>query len=251
MGTLDGKAAIITGTGRGIGKACARVFVREGAKVLAVDFTGAEKDTASLLGDNVVPFHADLSVEDDVVAMVQAAVEAFGRVDVLVNNAATVVARSPDRGYLSPAEYDIHTAVTLRGVMLCMHHTIPVMLDQGGGSIVNLSTVGAVNVETMAPALYMAAKAGVNSLTKAVAVEYGARGIRANVAAPGMSYALDEVAWEATPEVLAALSSKSVMGRVGTCEEQAEVVAFLASDVASFVTGAVVPVDGGWSSRLA
>jgi NAD(P)-dependent dehydrogenase (short-subunit alcohol dehydrogenase family) len=182
--------------------------------------------------------------------MVAAAVEAFGRIDVLVNNAATVAGRTPGASYLSPEDYDKHTSVTLRGVLLCMHHTIPVMLDNGGGSIVNVSTVGSLNVEDRAPAMYMAAKSGVNTLTKAVAVEYGRQGIRANVVAPGFSYT--EINRQHAPaDVLDYMAHKAALGRGAEPREQAEVVVFLASHRASFVTGVVLPVDGGWSARLA
>jgi NAD(P)-dependent dehydrogenase (short-subunit alcohol dehydrogenase family) len=244
---LEGKVALITGAGRGIGKACAQVFVREGAKVVAVDITGAQEDTAADLGDDVLPVHADVSDEGDVAAMLEAAVKTFGRVDVLVNNAATIAARSSP--YLSVEEYESQTPVNLRGVLLCMQQAIGVMLQSGGGSIVNISSVGSLNVEERAPAMYMAVKAAVNALTKAVAVEYGPQGIRANAVAPGFS--LTEMNRQAPPDVLEALAKSSALGRAGEAREQAEVVAFLASDRASFVTGAIIPVDGGWSSRLA
>jgi NAD(P)-dependent dehydrogenase (short-subunit alcohol dehydrogenase family) len=123
------------------------------------------------------------------------------------------------------------------------------MLHTGGGSIVNFSSVGALNVEVRAPIAYAAAKAGVHALTKAIAVEYGPQGVRANVIAPG--FTLTELTRQASPEILRLMSEKAVLRRAALPEEQAEVAAFLASDRASFITAAVIPVDGGWSARLA
>jgi NAD(P)-dependent dehydrogenase (short-subunit alcohol dehydrogenase family) len=247
MGLLDGKVAVITGAGRGIGKACAEVFVREGAQVVAVDISGAEKDLPADLGSAVLPFHADVSREEEVAAMFDAAVDAFGRVDADINVAGTQAGRSPD--YLSVEEYDVMMPVNLRGVLLCMRHAVRVMVERGGGSIVNVSSVGGINVESMAPLMYMSAKAGVHAMTKGVAVEYGPHGVRANVLAPG--FTLTEINRTAPEEALRELSTKSVLGRPAEAREQAEVAAFLASDRASFVTGAIIPVDGGWSARLA
>ncbi|OHV43564.1 short-chain dehydrogenase [Pseudofrankia sp. BMG5.36] len=248
MGLLDGKTTIITGVGRGIGKATAEVFVREGAQVLGVDISGAEKDTAAALGGSVVPCHADLTKEEDIVAMVAAAEEAFGRVDALVNVAGTIGGRGGQSSYLSAEEYDLMMPVNLRAVLLACQHGIEAMLRGGGGSIVNFSSVGGINVESMAPAAYMAAKAGVHALTKAIAVEYGRQGIRANVVAPG--FTLTELVRDVKSDAIEALKRKSALGRPGECREQGEVAAFLASDRASFVTGAVIPVDGGWSAQL-
>jgi NAD(P)-dependent dehydrogenase (short-subunit alcohol dehydrogenase family) len=248
MGILDGKVAVITGAGRGIGKACAEVFVREGAKVLADDISGAEESVAAALGPAVVPFHADVSREDEVAAMIDAALDTFGRVDAIVNNAATQSGRSrPD--YLSLEEYDVMTPVNLRGVLMCCKHAVRAMLQSGGGSIINVSSVGGINNEERAPVMYMAAKAGVHAITKAIAVEYGPQGIRANVLAPG--FTLTELSHGIPPDVLREMSAKPAVGRAGEPREQAEVAAFLASDRASFVTGAIIPVDGGWTARLA
>lgn len=214
-----------------------------------MDITGAEKDVASELGDRVLPIHADVTSEDDVTRMIDATVGKFGRIDVLVNNAATVAGRKWDVDYLSSEEYAIHTEVNFFGVLLCMQKAIPVMIQNGGGSIVNVSSVGSFNAEERAPALYGASKAAVNHLTKSVAVEYGARGIRANVVAPGFNYT--EQTRKIPAQKLEPLARKAALGRPGEASEQAEVVAFFASDRASFVSGAVLPVDGGWSARLA
>lgn len=247
MGILDSKVAVVTGAGRGIGKACVAVFAREGAKVLAADISGAEKDTAAEIGSAVVPCHTDVSQEDEVAAMIDAALHAFGRLDAIVNVAGTVAARSAE--YLSLEEYEVQTPVNLKGVLLCMKSAIPAMLQTGGGSIVNVSSVGAINVQERAPVMYMGAKAAVHAITKAVAVEYGPRGIRANAIAPG--FTLTEINQRTPPDVLRELCEKAALGRGGEAREQAEVAAFLASDLASFVTGAIIPVDGGWSARLA
>jgi NAD(P)-dependent dehydrogenase (short-subunit alcohol dehydrogenase family) len=244
---LDGKSAIVTGAGRGLGKACAEFFAREGANVLAVDISGAEEDTAAEI-DKVVPFHADLSHDDEVQAMVDTAIETFGRVDALLNVAATLASRSAD--YLSLEEYDVMMPVNLRAVLVATRFVVEVMIEGGhGGSIVNFTTAGAFNVEKRAPITYMAAKAAVHALTKAVAVEYGPNGIRCNALAPGFSFSYDND--RISREVLDEMATKAPLGRVSEPREQAQVAAFLASDLSSFVTGAIIPVDGGWSARLA
>ncbi len=140
-------------------------------------------------------------------------------------------------------------AVNLKGVLLCMKHAIRAMLQTGGGSIVNVSSVAAINAEERAPVMYKGAKAGIHAITKAVAVQYGRRSIGANVLAPG--FTLTERNQTVAPEVLRELSSKATLGRAGQAREQAEVAASLAADRASFVTGAIIPVDGGWPARLA
>jgi NAD(P)-dependent dehydrogenase (short-subunit alcohol dehydrogenase family) len=245
-GMLEGKVAVITGAGQGIGKACARVFVREGARVLAVDFSGKQETVAQELGDAVVPFHADVSDEAQIVAMYAAARDAFGKVDAALNVAAT---QGGTRGETDAEEYELMTATNLRGVLLSCKHAVHAMVPGGGGAIVNFSSVGALNAEERAPIPYMAAKAGVHALTKAFAINHAKQGIRANVVAPG--FTLTELTEQGTPEMIAHMAAKSAMGRPGQALEQAEVAAFLASDRASYVTGVIVPVDGGWSARLA
>jgi NAD(P)-dependent dehydrogenase (short-subunit alcohol dehydrogenase family) len=247
IGLLEGKAAVITGAGRGIGKACAKLFAREGAKVFAVDFSGAEKETAAEIGSAAIPFHADVSREDEVEAIFASARDAFGRADIVLNVAGTIGGRQREEVTLQ--EYEEMMAVNLRGVLLVTEHAVRAMLPAGGGAIVNFSSVGGLNAEERAPITYSAAKAAVHSLTKSYAVHYGARGIRVNAIAPG--FTLTELNRTAPLDTLREMSAKSAMKRPGEPEEQAQVAAFLASDRASYVTGAIIPVDGGWSARLA
>ncbi len=174
MGLLDGKVAVITGAGSGMAKASVKVFVREGAKVVAGDISGAEKDTAAEVGEGVLPVHCDVTSEADVEAMMRAGVEEFGRVDVVCN-----VAGLADAAMIADVtmeHYDKLIEVDLRGVFLGIKHGIRVMLESGnGGAIVNWASIGGLNASPFT-SVYSAAKAGVISLTKAAAVEYGARG---------------------------------------------------------------------------
>jgi NAD(P)-dependent dehydrogenase (short-subunit alcohol dehydrogenase family) len=246
-GLLSGKTATITGSAMGLGKVMARVFVREGAKVLAVDFDPSNEESLADIGPDCVPYHADVSKEEEVKAMFDKAVELFGRVDIAVNNAATQAAGGADD--LSAASYDEFTQTNFLGVMLCTRYALETMVPAGGGSIINVSSVGSLNTEDRAPVVYAAAKAAVNSLTKAIAVKYGAQDIRANVLAPGFTHT--EKTLGAPRDVIVPMEQKSALGRAGEPEEQAHVAAFLASDRASYVNGVVLPVDGGWSVRMA
>jgi NAD(P)-dependent dehydrogenase (short-subunit alcohol dehydrogenase family) len=244
-GTLDGKVTVITGAGQGLGKAMAEVFVREGAKVLAVDFSGAQNAVAAEIGADVVPLHADVGREDEIKAMFSYALDTFGRVDALLNVAGTLLNLQPE---VTVEEYDNMTAVNLRGVMLCCQHGVKAMVP-GGGSIVNVTSVGGLNAEEIASIPYSAAKAGVHSVTKSFAIQYGPQGIRVNALASG--FAKTERMRSVTPDVARYMNEKAALGRAAEPREHAEVAAFLASDRASFITGAVIPVDGGWSARLA
>jgi NAD(P)-dependent dehydrogenase (short-subunit alcohol dehydrogenase family) len=246
LGMLAGKVAVITGAGRGIGKACVEVFVREGAHVLAVDYSGAQMQTAAEFGPAVVPYHADVSLEDEIKAMFAFALETFGRVDAVLNVAANQKARDVE---VSTAEYDDMTATNFRGALLCSEHGVRCMLLGGGGALINVSSVGGLNAEDRAPIVYAASKAAMHSFTKAYAVQYGDRGIRANVLAPG--FTLTEMTSQTAPDIMDLMCAKPAMRRAGTSREQAEVACFLASDRASYVTGAIIPVDGGWSARMA
>ncbi|MET0903710.1 MAG: glucose 1-dehydrogenase [Acidimicrobiales bacterium] len=246
MGELDGKVAVITGAGSGMGRASAEVFAREGAKILAVDVTGKQDETAADLGDGTVACQCDVSVESEVEAMFATALETFGRVDAMLN-----VAGIGGFGMLADLpleEYDRVLNVNLKGVMLGTKHAITAMLPSGGGSIVNWASIGGLGASPGTSA-YSASKAGVISFTKSAAIEYGTKGIRANAVCPGFV----ETALTGGPGSGARfpqLLEASALKRAGQAEEVAELASFLASDRASFITGAVIAIDGGTTARV-
>jgi NAD(P)-dependent dehydrogenase (short-subunit alcohol dehydrogenase family) len=247
MGELDGKVAVITGAGSGMARAATHVFVREGAKVLAADVSGREKDTAAELGDAVVPFHVDVTEESQVEAMFAAALGAFGRVDAVLNVAGIGGAEAVAEITLD--EYERIMAVDLRGVMLGTKHGIKTMVPTGGGVILNWSSIGGMNGSRMPTSVYSAAKAGVISFTKAAAIEYGTDGIRANAICPGF-IETEMSGGKGAAERFPALVGGSALRRAGQPEEVAELASFLASDRAGYITGAVIPIDGGTTASV-
>lgn len=246
-GILKGKAVVVTGAGKGIGRVIARRFVAEGAKVLASDFTGDQDATAAELGHAAIAFQADVTREDEIEAMFAAALKAFGRVDASIHVAGNPGGRWGDE--ITVEEFDAFAQTHLKGMMFCCKHAVRAMLPNGGGSIVNFSSTASINYDPLISFGYSAAKAGINSLTKSFAGRYGKNGIRVNAMAPGFTLSEKN---QAVPEpVMASLSSRAMLGRAGQPEEQANVALFLASDLASFVTGVTIAVDGGWTARLA
>jgi NAD(P)-dependent dehydrogenase (short-subunit alcohol dehydrogenase family) len=248
IGMLSGKVAVITGAGQGIGRACVDVFLREGAEIIAVDFSGRQNEVAQALGERVVPFHADVSKEDEIRALFDFARDRFGRIDASIHAAGTQGGRGDVREFTLD-EYEHMTATNLRGIMFLTQEAAKAMAAGGGGSIVNYTSVAGVNGEHLAPLPYTAAKAGVHMVSKVFAIDYAPQGVRVNVIAPG--FTLTEMMVDASAEVKAHMGAKSALGRPAEASEQAEVAAFLASDRASYVTGTVIPVDGGWTARVA
>jgi NAD(P)-dependent dehydrogenase (short-subunit alcohol dehydrogenase family) len=245
MGNLDDKVAVITGAGSGMGRAAVEVFVREGARVIAADISGAQEDTARSLGVSVTPVQCDVSCEADVETAIQAAFDTYGQLDAVLNVAGIAGGVMLEEASLDT--YEKCMAVNLRGVFLGTKHAILAMKKASrGGSIINWSSVGGLNASPHT-SIYNATKAGVISLTKSAALEAGAAGIRANCLCPGFIFTAMSAGGEKIPGML----EKAALGRGGQPEEVAEVAAFLASERASYVSGAVITVDGGWSAKLA
>jgi len=248
---LEGKVAIVTGSASGLGRAIAVLFAQEGAKVVGADINVAGgKETVAMIeeaGGESIFCETDVTQAAACKRMVEAAVKAYGGVDILVNNAGVEI-----RGgvlTLTEEEWDKMLAVDLKAIYLCSKEAIPEMLKAGGGSIINVASVLSFDV-IPERAAYCAAKAGAVHLSKSIALDYGAQGIRCNALAPGAFHTalleqsmIDSGDYEGTKEVL---KNKSVFGRMGKNEELAQAALFLASDASSFVTGSVLNCDGGW-----
>ncbi|CDO89354.1 short-chain dehydrogenase [Mycobacterium triplex] len=245
MGRLEGKVAIITGAGSGIGWAAANRFADEGARVVCADISGCENDIAERLGDVAVPVHVDVTNGADVQHMVATAVDRFGRVDVLLNNAGF---GGPHLALADTDEalFDKILAINLKGVFLGMKYAIPTMLDNGGGAIVNTASASGL-VGWKGLSCYAAAKAAVVQMTKSAALDYAKTNVRINAICPGMTYT-GLAGAKPDDEVPPGGYLPTPMARWGEPAELAAAALFLASDEASFVTGAALAVDGGYSA---
>jgi len=252
MGKLDGKVAVITGAGSGMGRAAAVLFAQEGASVVCADISGAEKQTADLIGESAVPVRADVSQSDDVIKMIDTAEQRWGGLDVLFNNAGF---GGPIKPIAEQTEenFDNVVATNLRGVFLGMKYGIAAMLRRGGGSVVNTASAVAL-VGFKGHSAYAASKAGVVQMTKCAALDYAEEGVRVNAICPGMTWTGLVPTSVEHPVPPPGMRAPQPMGRWGLAEEIAAVALFLASDEASLITGAAIPVDGGfaigWNTQL-
>jgi NAD(P)-dependent dehydrogenase (short-subunit alcohol dehydrogenase family) len=246
---LDGKVALITGAGSGMGRAAAELFAREGARVVIsdlVDDAGAGAvDAIRAAGGDATYVRADVSRWDDCVAMVKVATDTYGALHVLYNNAGIFPA--DDGGVLDTPEptWEKVMDVNLKGVWMGCKAGIPALLASGGGAIVNVASFVALMGAATAQIAYTASKGGVLAMTRELAVEYARRGIRANALCPGpiQTPLLEQLLSD--PERRARRMVHIPMGRLGRAEELAKAALFLASDDASFMTGAALVVDGG------
>jgi NAD(P)-dependent dehydrogenase (short-subunit alcohol dehydrogenase family) len=243
-GSMDGKVVVITGAGSGMGLTAAKLFHAEGAKLVLADVSGKERDTAELLGARAVAISVDVRKADQVKAMIDLAVSEYGGLDVLLN-VAGAFGKQVDLTDTSDELFDMMVDINLRGVFLGMKYAIPYMIERGKGTIVNVASTAAL-IATPKLVVYAASKAGVVALTKGAAAEYGKQGIRVNAIAPGVINTPMHVAGVADdPSVTEYLKAKIPMGRIGEPEEIADALLFLAGDRSSYITGHVLPVEGG------
>ena len=247
---LKRKVSLITGAGAGIGRAAALLFAREGARVVAVDWNApAVDETRILIEQSGGVCHAlvvDVSQEQQVSEAIATTVEIFGSLDILCNNAGVSALKLITE--MTEAEWDTILGVNLKGVFFGCKHTIPHMVAQGGGVIINTASELAIIAQPLYGA-YSASKGGVLALTRALAVEWVAKGIRINAVCPGpVQTSLLQAEFESAtnPKAEEELVVQSIpAGRLGTAEEIAQVILFLASESARFIHGAAITVDGG------
>jgi NAD(P)-dependent dehydrogenase (short-subunit alcohol dehydrogenase family) len=243
---LQNKTAVITGAGSGMGRAMALLFAREGAKVVLADISGKQDELAAQIGEAAVAVHANVADEGDVQNMIATAEKRFGRLDILVNNAG--FGGGMMRLHEQTTEnWDRVHSVNIRGVFFCMKHGIISMLKSGGGSIVNIGSASAV-VGWKHHSIYGAAKAGVHQMTRTAALDYADDKIRVNAIAPGTIWTglVKQSEEHPTPPAGVFRLPGIPMDRWGLASEIANAALFLASDEASYITGTILPVDGGY-----
>ena len=251
MGRLDGKVAIISGGARGQGAAEARIFAREGAKVVIGDVLDAEGTRVaaeiSESGGDALYVHLDVTQEEDWRSAVEAAVSSFGKLDILVNNAG--IWRRGRVEDTTVEDWDMIMDVNAKGVFLGTKLAIPEMRKAGGGSIINISSTAGL-VGGPRSSAYTASKGAVRLFTKATAVQYAREGIRANSVHPGpIDTPMIQQVWQGEEQSREAALARTPLGRIGTPEDIAYGVLFLASDESSFMTGSELVIDGGSTAQ--
>jgi len=246
---LKDRVALITGGAAGIGRATAERFVEEGARVVVGDINREAGPELEAAMPEVRYDQVDISDREAVQAWVEAVHEAYGRIDVLVNNAGVLrdgqLAKVKDGrlvGQMAESDFDLVISVNLKGVFNCTQAVAPIMIKQGSGVILNASSVVGLD-GNFGQTNYVATKAGVVGMTKVWARELGRYGIRVNAVAPG--FIMTEMVRQMPEKILAGMRGRAPMGRLGQPREIADAYLFLASDEAAFVTGAVLRVDGG------
>ena len=244
---LNNKIALVTGAASGMGESAARIFAREGAKVVVADFLekegGAVAASIVSAGSEAIFQRFDVSDEEQWREAVRATVKRFGRLDVLVNNAG-ISGAVPDR--MDVGYFDKLMAVNARGTFLGMKHAIPEMQKAGGGAIVNVSSISGFVGQEFVHMGYNGAKAAIRMMTKSAAVQYAKDGIRVNSVHPGVMPPMRTSVTAADPKLREKLLESIPMRRAGRAEEAAYAILFLASDEASYITGTELVVDGGF-----
>ncbi len=254
MGRLDGKVALITGAGSGMGRVASVAFAREGAKIVAAEVAeAAGQETVAQVraaGGEAIFARTDVSKEAEVAAAVMAGEAAFGRVNVLYNNAGIFPAKDGAVTDLDESVWDLVMNVNLKGIYLACKHGIPALLRAGGGAIVNIASFVALVGCTVPQDAYTASKGGVIALTKSLAVQFGPRGIRSNAICPGPIETPLLTEWLLTnPEAKRVRLARIPMGRFGRPEDIVNLAMYLASEESSWTNGAVLVADGGITSN--
>jgi NAD(P)-dependent dehydrogenase (short-subunit alcohol dehydrogenase family) len=255
MRRYDGKVAVISGTSGGIGAATARRLASEGAKVVLADIAvaGAEKtaETIRAAGGECFVHYLDLAEEESIKALIDDTIERYGRIDVLFNNAADTrgetMVKDAAIEFMDADIWDGVFRINTRGTMLMIKHSLPHMIRQGGGSIINTSSGASLRADLFRAA-YAASKAAINALTEYVAAQYGKKGIRCNVVSPGL--VVTENTRENQGHNLDLYLSHHLTPRLGDPDDLAAMVALLGSDDGNFITAQIIPVDGGISTHF-